>query len=68
MILEDCKGLKRIADIRNTCTNSFITSVREPNGELHQSHDSIANAFAHFHAALHDGSDDRAQADLLGSE
>ena len=68
VILEDCKGRTHIADIWDNCKKILITSLQDNNGELHQSRDSIANAFADFYTALYDSGDDAAQADLLGSE
>lgn len=57
-ILEDCKGLKHIAGIRNNGKKTWISSVRNENGELQESRDGIANAFADFYAVLYDGKED----------
>ena len=63
-ILDDCKGLKKIADIRNNGKKALITSIRDQKGELQESLSDIANAFAEFYALLYDGSRNAAEEEV----
>ena len=51
-ILEQFRGLKDIADIRNDRKNRVIASMKDANGQVHNTREGIADVFADFYADL----------------
>ena len=65
--LRELQQVEHIAGIRNNGKKNWISSIRDEKGEMQESRDDIANAFADFYAILYDGSEDVLQQGLLAS-
>ena len=52
-ILEEFKGIKKIANIKSRKRKILISHVRNENGEIEASRQSIANTFAKFYSDLY---------------